>query len=315
MRHTEAYDRCDRHDDLDAAAERPRHGGLDRRHVADHGHRPLARPLGQLDARRTHPADRAPPATRHLRGPRPGWPASGPTPPTARRRAARPRRCRTTARSTARPPRTAASNARAVCWARNSGLEISSSTGPTSLATAIACASPTSSSGSSSRPWSLPAALSAVRPWRTRISTLRSVSQPSRALRRADRSSRNDAAPHGRDSPELRHTQTRIARPTSSSGTFHQPRSTSGSSTPAKLHPPAGHQNRSLSIHAPSKTRCSSMPIGSPSSSALAGRRPERGEHHDGQQEQAEHERVQDVDAARRASRRAAGRAPTTSSR
>ena len=78
---------------------------------------------------------------------------------------------------------------------------------------------PISSSGSSTRPCRRPAALSAVRPWRTRISTPQSVPQgslSSAARRTADPRCQNRRRAAGSDRSEARQTHARITAPTSS---------------------------------------------------------------------------------------------------
>jgi hypothetical protein len=65
-----------------------------------------------------------------------------------------------------------------------------------------------------------------------------------------------------------------MAMPASSNGTTSQPRDASGRRSSSNDHPPSGHQNSAVVIHAPSNTRCSMVPIGSPRSSLRTGRRP-----------------------------------------
>ena len=70
----------------------------------------------------------------------------------------------------------------------------------------------------------------------------------------------------------------------------------------------AGHQNSAVVAHAPSKTRCSIVPIGRPRSSLRTGRRPTVESITTTHQHEAQHERVQHAGATGARRRRGAGR-------
>ena len=89
------------------------------------------------------------------------------------------------------------------------------------------------------------------------------------------------------------------ASPTSSSAEVPpRPGPTSGSRSSSNDHPPSGHQNRSVFVHVPSKTRCSIVPIGRPEQQLAHRAAADRRQHHDDHQHQAEHQRVEHAGAA-----------------
>jgi hypothetical protein len=79
--------------------------------------------------------------------------------------------------------------------------------------------------------------------------------------------------------PLCRHSQTQIADADASIGTLHHPRSTIGSGASSNDRPNNGHQNTSVSLQAPSNTRCRIIPIGRPEQH-LADRLASRGGDH-----------------------------------
>ena len=317
MRHTEACDRCDRQAISMPTVERPRHRGLDRRHVADDGHVLVPRPLDRARRRPPEPAGRAPQRLAALGHPRRVRPASGPTPPTARRRAALPRRCRTTARSTARRPRTA-------------------------------CRRPAPSAGPAAAGWRS-ARRRDRRSWRRRSPA---PPPPRRAARRCDpAASRRHSAPCGRGAPgsarsRVFHRASAAARravrvrpeavPARRLGQAGRPphpdeRSPARSAPARTAHQPASDLGQRGAVEArPTERPPEQVGVGpravehevqaacrsaARAAARRAGRRPIVHEHHDGQQEQAEHKRVEHPGAAEQHRRRAAGPHPTMSSR
>ncbi len=313
MRQIDAGDRCDRHEMAIVAPSAHATADL----IGDTWvTTTTSASAARRRARRTprEPAGRARPATRHrsARSRRP--PASGPTPPTVCRPWRRPRRFRSSARSTARRSRTAMPNASAVSVARRSGLLISTSTAPTCSATMAACLRPTSSSGSSMRPCSRPAALRAVRPWRTRIST------PS-----VNHSARVEQSP-GAQRRQRRRDGSRRGRPAATPRRRSPGRSPRGGGSTSRAAPTAaarrrstrpvnGHQNTSVVAHAPSNTRCRNVADRQPEQQLAARLAPDADQHHDDEQGDAERPASAST-ASRRARASSSGStAPTISRR
>ena len=219
MRQIDACERCERHDiSMPAPSAQPTAaliGDTCDTTTTD----AVARPLGEVDARRADPQRRAsasdsPPSGsnsgssrqrrhdlgRHVAGRHALVHAVGQLdPPLVDRRTAR------------RTPRPSAGPAAA-------GWRSARRPGPTRSATALAWRWPTSSSGSSMRPCSRPVALSAVRPWRTRISTTVkcSTGPGARHDEQAAVVQEATAPAPGRSRCERRQTHTSMASPTSS---------------------------------------------------------------------------------------------------
>ena len=135
---------------------------------------------------------------------------------------------------------------------------------------AAAWAMPTSSRGGSRRPTSFPAALNAVRPWRTRISTALvdhtsddEVTGPPEHATPAP-VGQVEAVPGPRQDGEADQLEQDVPRPALDRG----------SGVSACERPLNGHQNTRVLVKVPSKTRCSSIPIGTNRSRAatIAGR-------------------------------------------
>ena len=183
--------------------------------------------------------------------------------------------------------------ARAVCWARSSGLEISSSTGPTKAATAAPAPPPPRRAARRCAPCSFPAAFSAVRPWRTRISTIESVPQGLSGRRRAVRYARTGAGAHGSDRPDARHTQTSRPSPITSSSNRPPSASDLGQGGAAEAgpaeRPPEQVGVGPGAVEHEVQQRADRQPEEQPPGGAPA----DRHEHDDDEQEQAERQRVE----------------------
>ena len=166
-----------RHVDLVADAERPRHRRLHRRHVRDDDDVARRRARRRGRRRRPAPARRARRSDSPPPGAKSGRPATAPTCPPGRRRAACRRASRSRARSSARRSRPRPSRAMIAAVSRGSAQRAAddharrAATARAAAATAAACVRPTRRARGSARPSSSPRAFASVRPWRTTIST------------------------------------------------------------------------------------------------------------------------------------------------
>ena len=241
--------------DPDRRPKRPGHRRLDRRHVGHDGDVGIRGEPAELLAGVADPQvelGQRLAATRHVLD---VLPASGPKPPTGCRRWRHPRRCRSSARSTARPSGTGSPNASAVSVARRSGLLISTSTGPTCSATMRRLLAADVVERLVDAPLQPPRRVERGAPVANQDQHDFSESQGRVEQPAACARPRAAGPPSAR--PARRQTQTTMSQ----TDRLQRARSTiraapTGSGSSPIDAPVNGHQNTSVVAHAPSKTRC-----------------------------------------------------------